>query len=433
MTKKQGKEYSSKDIEDLDTKTNPLATRKQVNNKIEKKENNRKRPAETSAKHNNTKKSKREVIKEETPEEEEEQEESPGEQEGTSDSDFVREEEVVRKPSKRTAQIKKKKSNQVSSSKSESEPESEEYSDDDDFEEVPRKSNKKKAASKKATPASKKKKGKSVKQDTSSEEEQEEQEEEVESDTDIYDPNNIKKSKLIIPRPKGSPFADAISPDTLVFLANLIENNDRDYMHSMVKEWTACKKDFTDFCGLVMHELHEVDQTIRMEEAKNAVYRQNRDLRFSNDKRPYKTNMSASFSRTGRKFLDAGYHISVRPDNKTIVAAGVWQPNKEILDRMRNMIIRNGDLLREALSTDAIKEAFDGKFGVEIMEKEDMLKNGPKGIEKNHPEIELLKFRSFAVTKSFTDEEVVSPGFLEKVMDVFEAVVPFVAVINSWV
>ncbi|KAI7902529.1 uncharacterized protein BX663DRAFT_486826 [Cokeromyces recurvatus] len=253
------------------------------------------------------------------------------------------------------------------------------------------------------------------------------------NNVEIISEQHINPGKIVIPRPKGCPFADSISPDTLEFLAELAENNDRDFMRLRAKEWAKAKKDFVDFCGLIMTELHEVDPSTRLEEGSKAMYRQNRDVRFSNDKSPYKTNLSAGFSRTGRKSLDASYFISIKPGNKSIVAAGMWQPDSARLANMRSSIIRDGNLLREALSTDAIKELFDGKCGHEVLCTEDKLKVAPKNIAKDHPEIELLRFRTFAVSKSFTDEEVVSPGFMDKVMDVFEALVPFVTVINAWI
>lgn len=338
-----------------------------------------------------------------------------------SDSDFVSEEEVVvarsnkktptKQPSKTRKEAKREPTPEEESSSSsavETEEEQEEEEEEESEEEKPKKKSTKKNASQQWT---------STKTDNE----------------EIYDSNSTKKSKVVIPRPKGSPFPDAISPDSLAFLAELAENNERDFMQIKAKEWATVRKDFIDLCGLIMKDLHEVDPTIRVEEARHAVYRQHRDLRFSNDKTPYKTNLSASFSRTGRKFMDAGYFLSIKPGNRSIIAAGIWQPGKDALASIRENIIRNGDLLKEAMATDAILDVFDGKSGIDIMEDSDKLKNGPKGIEKDHPEIELLKFRSFAISKNFTDEEVVSPGFVDKVMDVLEAVVPFVAVINSWV
>ncbi|EPB88112.1 hypothetical protein HMPREF1544_05056 [Mucor circinelloides 1006PhL] len=304
----------------------------------------------------------------------------------------------------------------------------EEKVDDDEEEEE---EEAKKTPRGKAKAKSKAKPSKNSKKNTQKSESSEDEGEN--SDDEVFDENNVKKSKIVIPRPKGSPFADAISPDTLEFLAELAVNNDRDFMRLRAKEWAAAKKDFTDLCSLLMTEIHQADPTTRVEEAKHAVYRQNRDLRFSNDKSPYKRNLSASFSRTGRKFADAGYHISIKPNNESMVGIGMWQPDSTRLANMRSSIIRHGDLLREALSTDALKEVFDGKFGTAILSDEDKLKVAPKNIAKDHPEIELLRYRSFAIVKRFTDEEVVSEGFLDKVMDVIEASVPFVAVVNSWI
>lgn len=369
-----------------------------------------------------------------------------------SDSDFMSDQDVRSIPVKSKKPITKKKSNSKRAKKekkpspspsedddSESdfqdeegkeeedgdqheEVEDEEDEEDEEEEQVKKPKSKSKAKVKaKAKPSSKKK----TKQSVSSEDDN--------SDDEVFNEDNVKESKLVIPRPPGSPFADSISPDTLEFLADLAENNDRDFMRLRAKEWAAAKKDFTDFCSLLMAEIHQVDPTTRVEEAKHAVYRQNRDLRFSNDKSPYKRNLSASFSRSGRKFLDAGYHVSIKPNNESIVAIGMWQPDSARLGNMRSSIIRHGDLLREALSTDALKEIFDGKFGAAILDDSDKLKVAPKNIAKDHPEIELLRYRSFAIVKKFTDEEVVSEGFLDKVMDVVEASVPFATVINAWV
>ncbi|KAL9559209.1 hypothetical protein MBANPS3_000526 [Mucor bainieri] len=299
----------------------------------------------------------------------------------------------------------------------------------DEEEEQPKKKAKSKAKAKATTAKSKAKSTKNSKKNTPKSDSSEQEN----SDDEVFDENNVKAHKIVIPRPKGSPFADAISPNTLEFLAELAVNNDRDFMRLRAKEWAAAKKDFTDFCGLLMTEVHQADPTTRVEEAKHAVYRQNRDLRFSNDKSPYKRNLSASFSRTGRKFADAGYHISIKPNNESMVGIGMWQPDATRLANMRASIIRHGDLMREALSTDALKEVFDGKCGSAILSDEDKLKVAPKNIAKDHPEIELLRYRSFAIIKRFTDEEVVSEGFLDKVMDVVEASVPFVAVVNSWI
>ncbi|KAI8379376.1 uncharacterized protein BYT42DRAFT_568567 [Radiomyces spectabilis] len=255
--------------------------------------------------------------------------------------------------------------------------------------------------------------------------------ESVEGEVTAAAQEDMKSAVIDIPRPKGSPFADALSPDTLEFMAQLAENNNRDFMQLNQERWHAAKQDFTDFVGLIIKELQSMDPTILVEEPKAAVYRQNRDLRFTNDLRPYKIYLSASFSRGGKKSPFAGYHIAVAPGNKTMVAAGIWQPSSSILSRMRTGIMENASLMREALSTDAINDIF-GKGGLEVLESSDKLKVAPKGVAKDHPEIEMLRFKSMVASKYFDDVDVVSEGFLDKVLDVFDAVVPFVAVLNSW-
>ncbi|KAI8645560.1 hypothetical protein BD408DRAFT_411641 [Parasitella parasitica] len=364
-----------------------------------------------------------------------------------SDSDFMSDQEVRSIPVKSKKPITKKKSNSKRARKeilssedvdSESDFENEEGDEDHDGtveeeDEGEEEEEEEQVAKAKSRPKSKSKPKAKAAGDNKKNARNPLSSEDEDSDNQVFNENNVKKSKVVIPRPKGSPFADSISPNTLEFLAELAENNDRDFMRLRAKEWAAAKKDFIDFCSILMTEVHQADPTIRVEEAKHAVYRQNRDLRFSNDKSPYKRNLSASFSRSGRKFLDAGYHVSIKPNNESMVGIGMWQPDSARLASMRSGIMRHGDLLREALSTDALKEVFDGKYGAAILDDSDKLKVAPKNVAKDHPEIELLRFRSFAIVKKFTDEEVVSEGFLDKVMDVIEASVPFVAVVNAWV
>ena len=142
--------------------------------------------------------------------------------------------------------------------------------------------------------------------------------------------------------------------------------------------------------------------------------------------------MKASFSRGGKRSSLPGYAIVIRPNNETCVMAGVYDVGSQDLANIRRNIIQNADLLREALTLPIIKETF-GRDGVAALYDKDKLKVAPKNIARDHPEIELLRFKSFVVGKTFSDLDVVSPGFLDKVLDVYEALVPFVAILNAWV
>ncbi|KAI8343038.1 hypothetical protein BC941DRAFT_410279 [Chlamydoabsidia padenii] len=253
------------------------------------------------------------------------------------------------------------------------------------------------------------------------------------SDRDVVlTAEDFKPPTIIVPEPKNSPFADAISPSSMVFMATLMENNDRSFMKLHEDQWKATRKDFMDFVDLLAKELYALDNTILVQPAKDAIYRQHRDLRFTLDRIPYKCTLKASFTTQGKKSPLPGYHISLKPGNNTKIAVGIFQPNPVLKQRMRAGIIRQGDLLREALSTDTIKEVF-GSTGLALLNDEDRLKVAPKGIDKTHPEIELLRYNSLFVTKTLDDVDVVSEGFLDKVLDVFEALLPFVTVLNAWI
>lgn len=93
--------------------------------------------------------------------------------------------------------------------------------------------------------------------------------------------------------------------------------------------------------------------------------------------------------------------------------------------------MENANLLREALNIPAMQQVF-GKSGLEVLEDSDKLKVAPKNVPRDHPEIDLLRYKSLTICKTFSDTAVVSAGFLDEIMDVLNAAVPFVTVLNEW-
>ncbi|KAG2181259.1 hypothetical protein INT43_008842 [Umbelopsis isabellina] len=253
---------------------------------------------------------------------------------------------------------------------------------------------------------------------------------EVESLETVRVATDVNPAILTIPRPKGAPFPDAMSPDSLQFMADLAENNDREFMLLHNDRWLKTRQDFVDFVDQVMRQARELDPTILEIAPKDAVYRLNRDLRFTNDRRPYKTFLSASFSRGGKKSPFAGYYLSVCPGGRSFVGAGVWSPSSAILARIRQGILEDSTLLRQSLEVPLLEEIW-GQKGTALLD-DDQLKTAPKGVDKQHPDIDLLRYKSFVVGRRWDDLQVLSPGFLEKVAEAYEALVPFVTVLNAW-
>ncbi|CAO3628965.1 unnamed protein product [Cunninghamella echinulata] len=250
----------------------------------------------------------------------------------------------------------------------------------------------------------------------------------------VISAEHFNPPKYTVPVPKSSPFPDAIPPATLIFLSKLIANNNKDFVKVHMDDWTEARKDFLNFVELLAKELHEIDPTVLIEPPKNAIYRLNRDLRFSPDRIPYKEYIMASFTTHGKKSELPGYHLKIKPGNQSTIAVGIFQPSSVLKQRMRSGMIRQGNLLRESLETDAMKSIFgENNVGMQLLDNRDKLKVAPKGIAKDHPEIDLLKFNSVFVWRKFDDIEVVSEGFLDKILDTFDALLPFVTVLNSWI
>lgn len=189
-------------------------------------------------------------------------------------------------------------------------------------------------------------------------------------------------------------------------------------------------------------KLIECDWTIPKLPSKDLIHRLHRDVRFSNDKTPYKKYFSAGFSRTGKKGPWAGYYVHIQPGDKSVVIGGIWSPEKNELATIRNAIIRNSKPLRDVITDQEFVQMF-GKPGQgkgqskqqSIFGHEDELKNCPKinGIDKSHPDIDLLKLRTIAAIRHLPDELVLSDKFIDEIVKSIKVLSPLVQCINEMI
>ncbi|EUC61462.1 nudix hydrolase, partial [Rhizoctonia solani AG-3 Rhs1AP] len=189
-----------------------------------------------------------------------------------------------------------------------------------------------------------------------------------------------------------------ISQNTFDFLINLQdpEKNDREWFKLHEPVYRLAEKEWVAFVDAWVTTLVEVDDQIPPLPPKDIIHRIYRDMRFSNDKTPYKANFSASTSRSGRKGIFAAYHISIKPGGGSLVAAGAWGPGKNELQTIRNVIQRNhGRRLRRIIAEPSFVKYFGepkplATKGKEpkrqsIFGAEDELKVAPAGVKKDHP------------------------------------------------
>ena len=187
-----------------------------------------------------------------------------------------------------------------------------------------------------------------------------------------------------------------IAPKTFDFLKQLSRNNNKEWFTEHKPQFKAIEGDVKLFFDSLKNTMEKHDQIERLK-----VFRIYRDVRFSKDKTPYKSQFSASLSRAGAA-LRGGYYICIKP-GESCIATGFWDPNKEELYRIRNKAFKSvwGEL------------AGDG------------VKTAPKGFEKEHENIDLIRKKQFIFIRNFSDVEVLSDNFMEKVDESYQAIRPF--------
>ncbi|PWN23146.1 hypothetical protein BCV69DRAFT_280761 [Microstroma glucosiphilum] len=274
--------------------------------------------------------------------------------------------------------------------------------------------------------------------------------EEEEEDGSSVDGDGVLQVTKLAPAPSQKHQAGKVGFPVIDFLAHLANPvyNDREWFHAHEKVWKWVKEDWDSFVSNFLETLmDDVDETVPFLPAKDMVYRIHRDIRFSNDKTPYKRTLMATFSRGGRKGPYAGYHLVVRANGQTGFHAGLWDPPAPLVNQIREHIKNDTQefrRLKQVLSTKEFVRTFgapkpDPKKGVQgsLWGSRDQLKSAPKGVDKSHPEIHYLRLKSMCISVNFTDLEVTNddpkkPGdFKTKCIEAGKVAKDFVEVLNE--
>ncbi|KAF2135555.1 uncharacterized protein K452DRAFT_293012 [Aplosporella prunicola CBS 121167] len=252
-------------------------------------------------------------------------------------------------------------------------------------------------------------------------------------------------TQLIIKKPKAreagkTPYTDdTIHPNTLLFLRDLAENNDREWLKMHDPDYRTSLKDFNSFVERLTEKVIEADETIPELPIKDVVFRIYRDIRFSSDPTPYKTYFSAAWSRTGRKGPYAAYYVQVQPGG-SYVGGGLWMPAAPSLQRLRRNIDTRPHEIKRVLTDAGIREEFfdgiedDEKEAVRAFVKqnaESALKTRPQGYDKEHRDVELLRLRSFSIGRRVSDGVVEGPGGLARIAGLLARLGPFITYLNG--
>lgn len=214
---------------------------------------------------------------------------------------------------------------------------------------------------------------------------------------------------------------------TLSFLKELKKNNTKEWFDTNRKKYEAAKADFSILSNSVIQALGKKDPFIASLQAKDCTFRINRDVRFSKNKDPYKTNMGMYLSRGGKKSVFSGYYFHVEPGGNSFMGGGLYMPELDVIKKVRQEIDYNWEEFNKIIS----QKKFKATYGNLQREEGMVLSREPKGYEKDNPAIEYIKLKSWVATAPVTDQLLTSDHLVKEIVGAFETLQPMIEFLNK--
>lgn len=216
-----------------------------------------------------------------------------------------------------------------------------------------------------------------------------------------------------------------LQAETLTFLRDLKANNTKTWFDANRSAYEAARADFGQFVSQLIEGLNAIDPDLAESnlQAKGCMFRINRDVRFSTNKSPYKTNFGAWFNKGGKKLETAGYYFNLEPGH-SFIAGGLYMPDATVLAKARQEIDYNVDEFNQILTAPAFAKTFSG------LSREDTLQRPPKGYTPDNPAIEYLKLKSFTASHALPDDALTKPSLTKQALDGFSTLQPLISYLN---
>jgi uncharacterized protein (TIGR02453 family) len=208
-----------------------------------------------------------------------------------------------------------------------------------------------------------------------------------------------------------------INSKVFQFFSKLAKNNNRKWFECRKTEFKALESEVKIFVKEIESALQEHD---KIEKAK--IFRIYRDIRFSKNKSPYKTHFGMAFHRE-KPPLRGGYYIHLEPNN-SFLGVGFWGPSAADLFRIRKELEVDASELREIMADPTFKSYWGTLQGDEV-------KTAPKGFNKEHPNIDLIKKKQYTFHHRLSDQQVFDPNFSELIDDHFQNIRPYFDYMSS--
>lgn len=186
------------------------------------------------------------------------------------------------------------------------------------------------------------------------------------------------------------------------------------------------KENFAAFVETLIRQLAAFDNRLAEVQAKDCIFRINRDIRFSKDKQPYKTNFAAFITPNGKKSMNqAGYYIHLEP-GACFAAVGIYMPEPNLLAAIRQEIDYRFDDWKKLLKQKSFAQHFEKGLDTELK-----LSRPPKGYDADNPAVEWLKLKSFTASSPLADALFADKQPARKIAAVFQSAYPLVQFLNE--
>lgn len=205
------------------------------------------------------------------------------------------------------------------------------------------------------------------------------------------------------------------------FLKELNKNNNKEWMDQNRPWYKDVRDDYIGWLDEMNSTVASFDNDYYDTPGRKAIARINNNLMFHPNKPIYKDYFGSALDKAPNS---ADFYIEIGLE-ESMLAGGFWRPDSKTLRSIREAIDYDGEEFKKIINKKSFKKAFGNLY------KDQKLKTSPKGFSKEHPHIELLRNKTFAVMQTFPNSEVLNPGFKKKVIEVYKEMLPFRRYLNK--
>ena len=216
-----------------------------------------------------------------------------------------------------------------------------------------------------------------------------------------------------------------ITSHTIEFLRDLKANNNKEWFDHNRKRYDITKAEYLSLAGTLLEKMKKIDPGLEMLTAKECIFRINRDIRFSADKSPYKTNLGIVLQPGGKRLNRAAYYFHIE-EGACFAGGGLWMPEGSLLQKVRQEIHYFYPDLVAILTNQKFKNTYND-LDVEPGQK---LTRPPKGYDATDPAIEYIKLKSFTASTPVADSILASEKLVNTITEYFEVLKPLIQYIN---